>query len=65
MDQVLDFFEQKAVPDKERIINGWSDLVWQPESNADIIYRESGERPMQSRCQIIHGFSCAWHTRQH
>ncbi len=42
MDQIMEVFETNAVPDKEWIVDSWSDLVWQPESHGDIIYRESG-----------------------
>lgn len=38
MDQVIDFFERKAAPDKEHITDSKSDLVWQKESNADVLY---------------------------
>ena len=37
MKEILDFFERKAVPDKEKV-TGWdSDLVWQRWSNSDIV----------------------------
>lgn len=42
MEQVLDFFERRGVPDKEHIVDCSSDLVWQPGSNAEIIYRRAG-----------------------
>ena len=42
MGQVLDFFERRGVPDKEHIADSASDLVWQPESNAETIYRLAG-----------------------
>ena len=53
MGQVMDFFEEMAVPDKERILDGWSDTVWQPETNADIIYRESGEQLIRIDCATV------------
>ena len=39
---MLDFFERRGVPDKEHIADSASDLVWQPESNAETIYRLAG-----------------------
>jgi len=43
MNQIIDFFERKAVPDKEHIADSKSDLVWQKESNADVLYSKFGE----------------------
>ncbi len=42
MNEILDFYERRAVPDKERITGADSDLVQQWGSNADAVAERLG-----------------------